>query len=108
MSEEQKQQGNDSNTSGTVTVQKTSKGGCANLFAVIGFILGVPVSYYFQSELIRAKLTLPEYLTKLPNAICNIIQEPDKEGFRFILTILISCVVLAIIGKALGRAIDNK
>ncbi|MEA2016875.1 MAG: SHOCT domain-containing protein [Campylobacterota bacterium] len=57
--------------------------------AVVGAILGVPISYYLQASWIQEKITLGKYITKLPEIIQNSELLP---------TLVVSMVVCGIIG----------
>ncbi len=69
------------------------------LFAIIGALLGIPLSYYFQPEVVRTKLGLSEYVTKLPEVM--------GEGADYVIPVLLSVVIfgfaLGIVGYALDR-----
>lgn len=72
----------------------SGRNGIVGLF--VGFLLGVPVSYFFQSEMIRAKLTLGSYLGHLPQLLSNYPKD-------MIPPVLLSCAVLGFIGWLVGR-----
>ena len=63
---------------------------------MLGCILGIPFSYYFQPSLVRAKLTLGDYLSRLD----KVFEEPEL-AVRVVLT----CVVLTVVGYLIGKSI---
>lgn len=71
-----------------------------NAGAVIGFIAGVPVSYYFQSESLRMKLSLPKYVQALPELL-------EKYPGDVLPPLVIACAVLAIGGFFAGKAMSK-
>ena len=77
------------------------------ILGIIGFCVGIPLSYAFQPGLIRAKFTCGEYVTNLPQLIANILKKPDDLGVQIILTLVITCGVTGIIGAFIGKAIDK-
>ena len=78
------------------------------VFGVIGFVLGGPISYFFQSALIREKVPFGEYAIKS----LSIMIEPEAwENAPFIgnvgLTILVTCLVCAAIAYFIGRSMEK-
>jgi len=72
----------------------------AVIYGIIGFLLGIPLSYFFQAEKIRAVYSLPQYLIKLP----EILSSKNTELFvPVILTCIISTVIFALIGNAIRK-----
>ncbi len=63
---------------------------------MLGCILGIPFSYYFQPSLVRAKLTLGDYLSRID----KVFEEPEL-AVRLVLT----CVFLTVIGYLIGKSI---
>lgn len=72
----------------------------ARQLALIGLVLGVPMSYYFQPGLVRAKLSLTQYIGKLPELL-------GAEGGQFISPIVMSCLLFAIAGGVIGYFMDQ-
>lgn len=71
-----------------------------DLFAIIGAILGVPLSYYFQPEMVRMKVGgMGGYLKHFG----EIVNEGELLG-----NVLISVVVFALIGGVIGYFVDKK
>ena len=60
--------------------------------------MGVPLSYYFQLPLVRAKLTLGDYLSR----IGGVLEEPELT-----MRLVVTCIVCGLIGAAIGRAIRH-
>lgn len=69
------------------------------LLAVIGVLLGIPLSYYFQPGVVRAKMGISEYVTQLPQIM--------GEGADFVIPVVLSVVLfgfgLGVIGHFLDR-----
>ncbi len=70
------------------------------ILAFIGALLGIPLSYYFQPEIVRAKLSLSEYLTHLPEIVTD---ESGAYIAPVILTVLISAMVLGVVGMFMDQ-----
>lgn len=72
--------------------------------ALLGAVLGVPLSYYFQPEVVQMKLTLPKYLSELP----GMFEEPNPDYIvPFVLSCVICALVLGTVGYFVGRASTN-
>ena len=84
-----------------------SKGPLPQILGIVGFILGVPISYYFQPGIIRVKFTCGQYVSNLPDMIRGILKHPDDVGIQVLVTLVLSCVVLSVIGGLIGRAINK-
>ena len=87
----------------------------ALLGLIIGAILGVPVSYYFQSGLIRAFVSLPSYtvtaLESLPQMLTQDSQTSEfAKSIQSALTtpVYTSVAITAVLGLLLGLYLDNK
>lgn len=63
---------------------------------IAGLLLGVPASYYLQSGMLRAKISLGAYVAHLP----QLLQQGGGDVF---LPLLLSCVVLGSLGWFVGR-----
>ena len=88
--------------------QPAKKSGTASVvLGIVGFFVGVPLSYAFQPGLIRGKLTCGEYITHLPQMIADILKKPDDFGFQVLMTLVVTCGVTGIIGAFIGKAIDK-
>ena len=74
---------------------------------IVGFVLGIPISYFFQPGIIRTKLTCGEYITRLPEMIADTLKNPDDLGIKVLLTLVITCVVLSVIGWLIGKAVGK-
>ena len=62
-------------------------------YAIIGAIAGLPLSYYFQPEILRQKISLLDYITNLGKMF---------EADYLLKNIFMSVVVFAAIGYAIG------
>jgi hypothetical protein len=68
-------------------------------FAIIGAILGLPLSYYFQPELVRVKIGGIGNYFKYFNYI---LKDSDYLG-----NVILSVLIFAIIGGLIGYFIDK-
>ena len=69
------------------------------IFAVVGAILGIPMSYYFQSDMIQRKFVdIQRYMKHFD----KVIESDDLTQ-----NVLISVVVYAIAGGLIGLIIDE-
>ncbi|WP_430811628.1 MULTISPECIES: PspC domain-containing protein [unclassified Carboxylicivirga] len=69
------------------------------IYAIYGAILGIPLSYYFQPEIVRAKV----------GGIGGYLQNFDKifQNGDLIVNVFISVVVFAIVGGFIGYSIEK-
>lgn len=68
-------------------------------FAIFGAILGIPLSYYFQPEMVRAKVGgMGGYLKNFG----DIVNNSDLVG-----NVILSVVIFAVIGGVIGYFIDE-
>jgi len=67
------------------------------LFAFIGLLLGLPVSYYFQDPFIREKVSIEDYIKLLPEILTD-----RSTGTNFTTPIISSCVVCAVLLGIVG------
>lgn len=68
-------------------------------FAIIGAILGIPLSYYFQSAMVQAKVGgVGGYMTNLG----EIANDPNLLG-----NIILSVVIFTIVGGIIGYFLDK-
>jgi len=69
------------------------------LFTIIGAILGLPLSYYFQPEIVRVKI----------GGISGYIKHFDKilEADDLIGNVVIGVVVFAVVGFVIGYFMDK-
>lgn len=70
------------------------------LFAIIGCIFGLPMSYYFQPDIIQSKLTLSQYIGKLPDVL------GDSSG-NYVMPVVMSCVIFALVFGVAGYLVDQ-
>jgi phosphate/sulfate permease len=71
----------------------------AAIFAIIGAILGMPLSYYFQNELIRSKVSIGGYIAHFSDVM---------EETELLTNVVLSVVIFAIVGGVIGYFIDRK
>lgn len=69
------------------------------LFTIFGAIIGLPMSYYFQSEMLRAKVSLASYIEHLDRMT-------KYEGVAG--NILFSIVIFSVVGFLIGSYLDSK
>ena len=81
--------------------QSSSGSNYALGFGFIGLLLGLPVSYFFQAEKIRAVYSLPQYLSKLPDMFSS-----HNTG-DFATPIVVSCIITTVIGALIGNYSDK-
>ncbi|MDR3255294.1 MAG: zinc ribbon domain-containing protein [Synergistaceae bacterium] len=67
------------------------------LFSFIGFLAGLPASYFFQDPFIREKLSLVDYIKLLPDIISD-----KSTGTNFTTPIIASCLIGAILFGVVG------
>lgn len=68
-------------------------------FTIIGAILGIPLSFYFQTELIQTKVGgMSGYLRHFS----QVLDSTELAG-----NVLVSMIVFAIIGAVIGYLVDN-
>lgn len=83
--------------------ERTKKGGPSmekrDLLALVGFILGLPLSYFFQSDFIRSKFSIGEYIGAFP----RLLTSGDS---NLIIPIAISCVICAVMLGIVGHFMD--
>lgn len=81
-----------------VAQTNSSEGGNKLLFTFLGAILGIPMSYYFQPEIVQAKVGgIGGYLKNFG----DILDNSDLIG-----NVLLGVVVFALIGLLIGYLID--
>lgn len=69
--------------------------------AIIGSVAGIPVSYYFQSEYIRAKVSLTQYMEAIFTEWDELAVLDAQAPVIF--AVVLGCVAGGIIGALLGR-----
>jgi hypothetical protein len=74
------------------------KGNFKFLFGSIGAWLGLPLSYYFQPGMVRQKMSITTYMKEF----IDILKYKDLYP-----NVIISVIVFAAIGFAIGYFIDN-
>jgi len=67
---------------------------------IIGLLLGIPLSYYFQPGQFQSKVTLTKYLTHLPDVF--------KLGADFVLPVVLTCALSALVLGIVGYSIDRQ
>lgn len=70
------------------------------IFAILGAILGVPISFYFQPEMVQIKVGggVGGYIEHFD----DIIKDSNLLG-----TVILCMVILAIVGALIGYLIDD-
>ena len=69
------------------------------IFAIIGAILGIPLSYYFQSEMVKAKVGgIGGYLTHFDEIVSN---------SNLLTNVILSVVIFALVGGLIGYFMDK-
>lgn len=68
------------------------------IFAIIGAIFGLPLSYYFQPEMVRQKMSLLDYITK----INEVFDQKDLVG-----NVVFGVIVFAVLGFTIGYFVDK-
>jgi phosphate/sulfate permease len=68
-------------------------------FAIFGAILGIPLSYYFQSEMVKSKM----------GGIGGYIQHFDQiaNNSNLLGNVILSVVIFAFVGGVIGYFIDE-
>lgn len=69
-------------------------------FSILGAILGVPLSYYFQPDAVQAKLTLPKYIQELPEIMKS--ENPDIIA-PVVLSVFLCTLIFGIIGYFMDK-----
>lgn len=78
-------------------------GRCTTFGFIAGVMLGYPVSYYFQSSTLRAKLSLGEYLSKAS----EIVGTKDLQS-SVVLGFVVAIAVCVAAGFFVGKSMDQK
>ena len=69
------------------------------IFAIIGAILGIPLSYYFQSQIVQSKVGgIGGYLKNFGDIV--------KDG-NLLGNVILSVVIFALVGGVIGYFIDK-
>jgi len=69
------------------------------IFAIVGALLGIPLSYYFQSDMVQAKVGgIAGYLENFD----EIVSSSDLVG-----NVILSVVIFALVGAAIGYFMDK-
>ena len=71
---------------------------------LIGFLIGAPLSYYFQSGILRMQFSLAEYFTHI-NEFAS--ASNSQNGQPIIVTLVVTCIIGAVIGMFVGNLIDR-
>lgn len=68
-------------------------------FAIIGAVLGIPLSYYFQSEVVKTKM----------GGVGSYLQHFDQITSNSSLfgNVIMSVVIFAIVGAVIGYVLDG-
>ncbi|MDR3355555.1 MAG: FHA domain-containing protein [Synergistaceae bacterium] len=94
------------------TVYRRCQDTGAWILAIVGFIMGMPLSYYFQNAIVQ-KIPFLEYIKVTPQILLYPFSGGGNESQVFsqmeaniAVTLWITCVVLAVIGFLLGYLFD--
>lgn len=87
----------------TINIQVPSADNIASsrllIFAIIGAILGIPLSYYFQSQIVQSKVGgIGGYLNQFGEIV--------KDG-NLLANVILSVVIFALVGGVIGYFIDQ-
>lgn len=68
-------------------------------FTIIGAILGIPLSFYFQTELVQTKVGgMSGYLRHFS----EVLDSKELVG-----NVIVSVIIFAIVGAVIGYLVDN-
>ena len=70
------------------------------ILGIVGFLMGLPLSYFFQPEKLRAVYSVTDYLGSLPDLLSS-----DKGDFAS--PIIITCIITTAIGILIGYFLDQ-
>lgn len=76
-------------------------------FGLLGVLLGIPLSYYFQSDIIKNLMGMFSYLGNLPDVVDGYNGFIGNSG-DIVFNIVLSMVVFALVGGAIGYFMDKK
>jgi hypothetical protein len=92
--------------------QQQSNSKCV-IFGVLGFLAGIPLSYFFQSPLIR-KIPLTEYLKLIPKMLTDSGKmTPEARAMDSavlgnpIAVLVVTCIACAVLFALMGYFIDH-
>lgn len=92
--------------------EKESEGsGLMFIYGIFGFLLGIPMSYYFQPSYIRDKVPFSKYIEAVPSFFSPTAGEAQKMaemGIDLTTPVIISCLIFTILGLVAGRFWDKK
>lgn len=72
-------------------------------FTIIGLLLGIPISYWFQVERLRSKISLVEYIKEIPSFFTNY----NADYSEFADNVLLSCIIFAVIFGFIGSLLEK-
>ncbi|MDR1977295.1 MAG: hypothetical protein LBQ42_01020 [Synergistaceae bacterium] len=84
----------------------------AVVFGIIGFVAGIPLSYFFQSPLIR-KIPLTQYLKAIPRMLFDSGGTPEERAMASamvgdpVAVLVATCIVCAALLALVGYFIDQ-
>jgi hypothetical protein len=88
----------------------------ARRYAFIGFLSGIPLSYFFQSPLLKKAMSLFGYVIRIPQILFEFLfvsRTPDEQilvGFLVgdVVGVLVTvCIICALIGGFAGYCVDH-
>ena len=62
-----------------------------------GVVLGYPLSYYFQSDIVRMKMSLGDYITKFPDVLGTIGKSSSEIGWTALITMIVCAAITEVI-----------
>jgi hypothetical protein len=75
-------------------------------FGVIGILLGVPLSYFFQNPMIR-KIPLTEYIKHIPEVLSKSDPMLGDLATPVILTCAICAFLMGVLGYFISKSTDS-
>lgn len=64
---------------------------------IVGIVVGYPLSYYFQGEFLRAKMTLGDYISKFPDVLGTIGKGNGDFGTTALITMAVCTIITQVI-----------
>lgn len=86
---------------------KASSGSCKVWLAIVGFLLGGPISFFFQNSFLQHKVPFEEYAIKAHLVLFDANSWSSGPFGNPAPIILITCVVCAVILGFIGSSIDK-
>ena len=95
-------------------MSKQQQGGSKSIvFGIIGFLAGIPLSYFFQSPIIR-KIPLIEYLKLIPEMLTDSGGGTSEQRAMVsvmvgdpVAVLVVTCIVCGVLAALVGYFIDR-